>query len=133
MRWFITQSTEAFRECLGFKKTEAGKVTQSPIAGVFLVCLAGFFLMYYTARPIISLLGIWWLKLLGYGSMPTAIAFVILYRSYWHEEIVGPARVCLIAFVSVMILGGALMASVLGAVVAWLYLFAVFGDTCNGV
>ncbi len=95
-----------------------------------LASLAGFFswiVLGWVERPAVELLEERWARLLAYSILPTAVCFIILYRSCWHPEIVGIARTCCVLCFSCVILVGALVAAGVLVCVAWFCLNAVSG------
>ena len=76
----------------------------------FLMCCISFMVVYWRAKPVLEPLGVGWVELVAYGILPTAVTFILLYRSGWHREIMGVARTCSVLLLSSAILGGVLIA-----------------------
>ena len=101
-----------------------------PIGMAAFMCLACFACIYLSSKSWVVRLGVWWAELLVYALIPVSVAFVILYRSRWHLEMVRSARTsCLILF-SFLILGGDLL--FLGIAVALFCIFVGVGRVGPG-
>ena len=88
----------------------------SPLQRVFatasIVCFASLMIFYWVARPVIELLEVRWIECMVYSTIPITVTFIILYRSCWHQEIIGAARTCALLLLSGVVLGG--VVSVMG-------------------
>jgi len=82
-----------------------------PVAISAFACFVSWVFIYWVARPVVSLLQVWWAELLVYALIPILLAFIIQYRSCWHREITGAARTLFLILSSCMIFGGVLIAS----------------------
>jgi hypothetical protein len=70
-----------------------------------LACFVSLIFIHWVARPAVEMLGVWWVELLVYGSIPIFATFIILYRSNWHREVTGVPRTCSLLLLSCVILG----------------------------
>jgi uncharacterized RDD family membrane protein YckC len=109
---------------------------QSPLQRDILIAsiasLVSLAIIYFAARPVVSLLQVWWMELLVYAIIPISVAFILLYRSCWHREITGAARTCSLLVISCIILGGDLIA--IGALFCMaLSFFCMIAFCVNGV
>jgi hypothetical protein len=84
---------------------------QSPFVVSAAVSLAAFVVIYWLDSPQVSSLRVWWGQWLVYAVIPTLLAFIILYRSSWHQEMRRAARTLLLALLSCLIFPGALLAA----------------------
>ena len=98
--------------------------TQSPLASSAAASLVSFVLICCLDSRFVSMLRVWWAELLVYAVIPVLVAFIVLYRSSWHQEMRRAGRACLLALVSCSIFGAVLIAAGFGMVVA---LFVYFG------
>lgn len=76
-------------------------------------CLATLMFIYWVARPVVESSQDWWTELLVDALIPVLVTFIILYRSNWHRELSGVARMRSLLLVSFGILGGLL--AIIGA------------------
>lgn len=88
------------------------------------VCFATAIGFYFLAGREVSQLQVWWAELLVYAIVPTAVTFIVLYRSGWHREITGAARTGSVFLLSCAILGSEMVAVVLMFVLAVLFICA---------
>lgn len=92
--------------------------TQSPIrtatAATFLSLLFVVGLDHYFAGTLPS----WWAELLAYAAIPILLAFIVLYRSAWHEGLRRGARALLVAATSCAIFSAVALGTLLAAVLA---------------
>jgi hypothetical protein len=82
------------------------------------VSLAAFVFIYWLDSPQVSSLRAGWVQGLAYAVIPTLLAFIILYRSSWHQEMRQTARTVLLALLSCLIFPGALLAAVIAMLLA---------------
>ena len=75
-----------------------------------IVCFVSSILFYWAARPVVSQIQAWWVKMLVYASIPISVTFFILYRSCWHPETMGAARTRSLLVFSCFILVGEIIA-----------------------
>lgn len=101
---------------------------QSPFAAAAAASLASFASIYWLDGPEVAALRIWWVEGFVYAFVPTLLAFIILYRSAWHQEMTRTARTFLVAVLSCLIFPGALLAAGIGLFLAVL----VYHCYCDG-
>ena len=99
---------------------------QSPVSTSAFAALISFAFIYWLDGREVSALGIWWAETLIYSFIPILLAFIILYRSSWHQDMARSGRAILLAFVSCLILPGALIAAMIafGLAVVGYYCFS---------
>ena len=87
---------------------------QSPLQRVVgiasFACFVCLSLIWWIASPVVKLLDVWWAELLVYTIIPISVTFIILYRSCWHQEIVGATRTCSLLLLSGAVLSGIILA-----------------------
>jgi len=83
-----------------------------------------FVLVYWFDRPVVSLLRIWWAELLAFAIIPILLAFVVLYRSSWHQDMRRALRTVLVAAMSCTIFG---LVIIIAAVAMFVISFVYFG------
>lgn len=93
---------------------------QPVIALAALVCTASLTIIFLITRPVVQRIGVWWIELLVYSTVPVLLTLVILGRSGFHREAAGLARVrtlLLTTFfiwtVVLIVIGGSLFIEVL--------------------
>lgn len=101
--------------------------TESPILTSAMVSLFSFALILWLDVREVSSLGVWWAETLIYSFVPILLAFIILYRSSWHQEMRRSARAVLLAVLSCLILPGALIATGI-ALLLWVMAYYCFLD-----
>jgi hypothetical protein len=72
---------------------EQTEVRQQAIGIAGFACLICFLAVYLAARPLVLWLSVWWAGVPIYSVVPIGVAFVILYRSAWHEELPRVTRI----------------------------------------
>jgi len=109
----------------------ASSEIQSPVErAVILATFASFgslAFIYWTARPVVKLIGVPWIEFLAYALIPALVTFVILYRSCWHREISGARRTGSLLLLAFTILGGVIIGSSLLLYLAMFGLNALSG------
>lgn len=91
---------------------EQMEARQPPIGLAGFVCFAGQAVIYLATRPFIDYLDRWGIQWLLYTSIPISVAFIILYRSSWHQELGRFTRVlsmllsAFIIFCCALLIGG---------------------------
>ena len=100
--------------------------TQSPFLAAATVSLFTFACIFWLDVREVSSLGIWWAETLIYSFVPILLAFIILYRSSWHQEMRRSARAVLLACLSCLILPGALIATGIALFLAVLAYYCFF-------
>jgi hypothetical protein len=78
------------------------------IAAASFGCLASWTIIYGLAPHVVESPRDLWVGLLVDGAVPVLVAFLILYRSNWHEERAPAARMGQLLGLSCAILGGLL-------------------------
>jgi hypothetical protein len=84
--------------------------TVSPVKAAATASLVSFLFIGLVDGPLVTRLGIWWAELLAFSLVPLLLAFVILYRSSWHQALAEPARAALAALYAMGIFAAALVA-----------------------
>jgi threonine/homoserine/homoserine lactone efflux protein len=84
---------------------------QSPFKASAVVCLLSFVFIFALDHQIVSSLQPWWEQLVIYAVVPVLLAFIILYRSSWHQEIRSWTRSPLLVLISCLVFGSALVAA----------------------
>ena|ERR1022692_639310 len=104
---------------------------KSPIERLFVIasfiCFVSLVFIYWVARPVVKLLGVWWVELLAYSIIPISVTFIILYRSRWHPEITGARRTSSLLLLSCVILIGVLFATGIVFCAEWLCWVTFYG------
>ncbi|MGA2243837.1 MAG: hypothetical protein ABSH48_02465 [Verrucomicrobiota bacterium] len=90
---------------------------QSPILSAAAAALISFVLVCCLDSHFVSSLRLWWAELLVYAAIPIMLAFIILYRSSWHQEMRRATRTLLLALMSCTIFGAAAIAVAITVVV----------------
>ncbi|MGA9452409.1 MAG: hypothetical protein WBW41_13820 [Verrucomicrobiia bacterium] len=98
---------------------------QLPIGVASFACLVCFAFIYLVARPAVLLLEVWWAEWLAYALIPVSVAFIILYRSCWHPEMVRAARTSCLVLLSCIIFCSDLV--FIGILIATLCVFVGLG------
>jgi hypothetical protein len=101
---------------------------QSPFLAAATASLVSFASIYWLDGHEVSSLRIWWAEGLIYAFVPTLLAFIILYRSAWHQDMTRTPRTFLVAVLSCLIFPGALIAAGISLFVAIL----VYTCYCDG-
>jgi hypothetical protein len=99
---------------------QAGE-SQPPIGMAGFACLVCLAVIYMAANPVVSWLEVWWAGVLIYSVIPTLVAFTILYRSSWHQELPRVTRILSMILSSCIIFCVALVVLVLMVVVASMF------------
>jgi hypothetical protein len=88
-----------------------------PIGFASVACVLTMTFMFCVARSAISLVKVWWVEMTIYAAIPILVVFVILYRSFWHQELDKTTRIlsmlltsCII-FCCVLIIAGIVVAA----------------------
>lgn len=100
---------------------------QSPFQASAVAALVSFIAICWLDGRAVSLLGAWWAELLVYAFVPTLLAFIILYRSSWHQELGGLVRALRAGLWSVIIFAGVMVAIGMAMVLVSLLYYA-YGD-----
>src|SRR5689334_15364145 len=66
---------------------------QSPVQASAVAALVSFLAICWLDGGVVSAIGAWWAQLLAYAFVPILLAFIILYRSSWHQELGRASRV----------------------------------------
>jgi len=90
---------------------------QSPLVASAMAALVSFVLVYWLDRPVVSLLRLWWAELLAFAVIPILLAFVVLYRSSWHQDMRRAVRAVLVAAMSCTIFGVVVIIAAMAMVV----------------
>jgi heme/copper-type cytochrome/quinol oxidase subunit 3 len=90
-----------------------------------IACFASLTGIYFIASSTSNTVGSGWAKLLIYAPLPLFVTFTILYRSDWHRQSRGAARMASLLVVSGLILAGVLAAIAVAVCVAGFYSIAV--------
>jgi len=98
---------------------------QLPIGIAAYACIVCFALICWGTRTLFVVSPVWWLEFLDYGFIPTAVAFLILNRSYWHRQMNRCARTGWLMLVACVIFCSDLL--LLGIIIALLCVFAGLG------
>jgi hypothetical protein len=93
---------------------------QSPVQASAWVELVSFLVVYWLTRDVISSFRLWWAELLAYAIVPILLAFIILYRSAWHQEWRAATRTIWAGLFSCVLFAGVLLAIGLVAVLVTL-------------
>src|SRR5690348_16386638 len=104
------------------QKPEEQHPVRRVMASAATVCFITAIGFYLLAGWEVSRLQVWWAELLVYAIAPTAVTFIVLYRSGWHREITGAARTGSVLLLSCAILGGEMIAVVVMFVLAVLFI-----------
>ena len=100
---------------------------QSPIGASAAAALISFVLIYSLDSRVIASIGAWWEQLALYAVVPTLLAFIILYRSSWHQEIRTATRSPLLMLMSLLVFCGVLIALGIAMILVCVAFFA-FGN-----
>jgi hypothetical protein len=90
-----------------------------------LACLVTLAFISWINRPTLDLVESGWARWLIYAPVPLLVTFLILYRSNWHREDTGAARMGSVLLASGMILAGVLLAVAVAICVAGFYSMAI--------
>jgi hypothetical protein len=83
---------------------------QSPVCFSSLTCFGSIAIIFLVAQPAVRLLKADWAILLVDSVIPILVTFIALYRSCWHRDIAGAARILSLILLSCAIFGGTLIA-----------------------
>ena len=100
--------------------------SESPVIASAVVSFFSFAFIYWLDSREVSSLGVWWAETLIYAFIPILLAFIVLYRSSWHQEMRHAARAVLMAFLSCLIFPGALIAAGIALLLAVLAYYCYF-------
>ena len=87
---------------------------QRAVVSAFIASFLSLLVVYGVVHPVVELIQVGWVGWLGglaCAIVPIVVTFVILYRSCWHQEIIGVARTCSVFLLSSAILVGVLFAT----------------------
>lgn len=97
---------------------------QPPIGLATVACLVCLALVHLATRPFIGFLDPWKIQWLLQVALPVAVAFFILYRSAWHQELPRVTRI-----LSMLLSAGILYVVVLaGAAITVMVASVFFGN-----
>lgn len=100
--------------------------TESPVVAAGLVSFFSFAFIYWLDGREVSSLGVWWAETLIYAFIPILLAFIVLYRSSWHQEMRQSARSAFMAVLSCLIFPGALIVAGIALLLAVLAYYCYF-------
>jgi hypothetical protein len=100
--------------------------SESPVVASAVVSFVSFVFIYWLDGRDVSSLGLWWAETLIYAFIPVLLAFIVLYRSSWHQEMRSSARAALMAILSCLIFPGALIAAGIAFFLAVLAYYCYF-------
>ena len=105
-----------FLDCLNH--SHRSPESESPVMAAGVVSFVSFAFIYWLDGHDVSRLGIWWAEALFYAFIPVVLAFIILYRSSWHQEMSRSARAMMMGLLSCLIFPGALIVAGIALVLA---------------
>ena len=94
---------------------------QSPVGVAGVACFGSLAVIHLATQPFLRFLDPWGIQWLLEVSFPVAVAFIILYRNSWHEEMSGLKRVLPMILRAGIVYGVVLMASALVLAVAGVF------------
>ena len=100
---------------------------QSPVQASVVAALVSFIAICWLDGRAVSLLGVWWAELLAYAFVPVVLAFIILYRSSWHQQESDVARALRAGFWSFIIFFGVVIGIGVAMVLVSLLYYAYGG------
>jgi len=100
--------------------------SQSPILVAGAAALVAFVITCWLGSHYVTSLRLWWTELLVYPILPSALAFILLHRSCWHQEMRRSTRALLLALTSCAIFVTVVVIAALAMVVVALAFFSCF-------